>query len=344
MERILSHQHDTAIGSFLEQLLEAAGLSHEWTEFFIHFLTDTVNLLFILFTVMFAVSLLQTYIPFEKLKGRLARLSSLWGYLLALLLGVASPFCSCTVIPVVMGIVAMGVPVSVALCYLTSAALLSIGSVIAFFSTMGANFGILYTVLAVLVVLISSLALRPLARPEDVISYSISHDHGHDHSHNHSHAHGQCSHDHDHSQCGEGCYDASSATSRLGYCFQNVGHVFRQTWLYMIFSILLSSAVISFVPLELLHSVIGPQNIFSPLIAGLIAAPLHVDAFTALPMLQVLQPINPSAAIAFVMGGLVISVPEVVLLSRVFRPRTIVLYAGLVTGLAIIAGYAAMFF
>lgn len=322
MNRVLSHQHESALGGVLEQLLETVGLSHQWTEFLIHFLTDTINLFFILFTVMFAVSLLQTYIPFEKLKDKLARLSSFWGYLLALVLGVASPFCSCTVIPVVMGLITVGVPTPVALCYLSSAALLSGGTVIALFSAMGAGFGVLYTVLAAAVAVLTSLLIRPFLTGQSAISYTQEHHHEHDEHCHHA--------------------DTHKPISRVGYCLENVWHVFQQTWVYMILSIALSSLVISFVPVDLLNSVIGQQNLASPLIAALVGAPLHADAFTILPLLRLLQPINPSAALAFALGGLAISVPEVVLLSRVFRGKTIAAYAGIITALAVAAGYVAM--
>lgn len=324
MERILSHQHESVLGGMLEQFLETAGLSHEWTEFLIHFLTDTLSLFLILFTVMFAVSLLQTYIPFDKLKNKLARLSSLWGYLLALALGVASPFCSCTVIPVVMGLITVGVPTPVALCYLSSAALLSGGTVIALFTAMGAGFGVLYTALAAAVAVLTSLLICPFLTGQSAISYTAEHHHKHD-----EHCH--------HADC-----ETHKPASRVGYCLENVGHVFRQTWVYMILSIALSSLVISFVPVDLLNSVIGRQNLASPLIAALAGAPLHADAFTILPLLRLLQPINPSAALAFALGGLAISVPEVVLLSRVFRAKTIAAYAGIITALAVAAGYVAM--
>ncbi|WP_312642810.1 permease [Hydrogenoanaerobacterium sp.] len=327
------HQHESALDGMLETLFESMGLSHQWTEFLLHFITDIVNLFLILFVVMFAVSLLQTYIPFDRLKKKLSALGSVWGYLLALALGVASPFCSCTIIPVVMGLISVGVPVQVALCYLTSAALLNGGAVVTLFSTMGAQFGGIYVAVSVLIAVLTSILIRPFAGRENIISYDMGHHHG-DHCHD-DHCHDE--HCNNHSECSH-----HEPKSRVGYCVDNVWHVLRQTWLYMILSVALSSAVISFVPIETLNTVIGQQNVLSPLLAGLIGAPIHADVFSILPLLQLLRPINFSATMAFALGAMAISIPEVVLLSRVFKAKTIAAYAVLLVALSVAAGYVTL--
>lgn len=324
-----SHGHE----NILEQLLEgvfSSILPPQWAEFFTHFIGDTISILFILFIVMFAVSLLQTYIPFEKLKGRLSALGGVLGYALALLLGVFSPFCSCTIVPVVMGIISVGVPVPVALCYLSSASLLNGGTLIAVFSSFGTRFGAIYTVLALLGAVITALIITPLCGKENILSYSTGHLHG---GHPHSHTH----------ECDDDACMRHKPTGRIMYALENVGHIFRQTVIYMLLSVMLASALISFVPAQALGGLLGQGNVFSPLLAGAIAAPIHADIFSALPLLRLLVPINPAAALAFVFAGLGISVPEAVLLSRVFKTKTVAAYAGAITAFALIAGYGVLF-
>lgn len=308
--------------------MESLGASGQWAEFFTHFISDVISIFLILFIVMFAVSLLQTYIPFDKLKKRLSSLGSVWGFLLALALGVASPFCSCTIVPVVMGLISVGVPVTVALCYLTSAALLNGGTVAAVFSALGAPFGMAYLVAAILIPLLTSLFMRPFSGKESVIGYTVGHHHGSHFREEHCDSHSDCCH--------------HEPKGRLGYCLDNVLHILRQTWVYMLLSVALASAVVSFVPVETLATLIGRGNAFSPLLAGVVGAPIHADIFSILPLLRVLLPINPAATLAFTLGSLAISIPEVVLLSRVFKSKTIAAYAGILTALSVVAGYAAM--
>ncbi|MBC8547646.1 permease [Clostridiaceae bacterium NSJ-31] len=320
------HQHDSALDGMLEHGLESIGLSHEWTEFFLHFIADTVSLFLILFVVMFAVSLLQTYIPFEKLKSRMAGLGSVWGYLLAMALGVVSPFCSCTVIPVVMGLCSMGVPVAVALCYLTSAALLNGGAVAALFAALGPRFGAVYVAVSVLMAVGVSLLMRPFAGADVVVSYEVGGHHHHGHHHD--------------GDCGDCCQHEPK--SRLGYCLENVGHVLSQTWVYMILSVALSAAVLSFVPMDTLERLIGGQNWFSLLLAGVLGAPIHGDAFAILPLLQLLEPISFPVTLTFALAVMGVSIPEVMLLGRVFKAKTVAAYAGWITAFSILAGALAI--
>ena len=318
------HEHTHNLEGLLEPLFETF-LPPQWAEFFIHFIGDAVNILLILFVVMFFVSLFQTYIPFEKLKGRLSALGGIWGTVLALALGVFSPFCSCTIVPVVMGLVSVGVPVGVSLCYLSSAAILNGGTLVALFSAFGVRFGIVYLVLAVTIAVLASVLVRPFAGKENILSYTVEHRHGtHLHSEHCEDEH--CLHHEPH--------------GRIGYAMENVGHIFKQTWLYMLLSVAIASALLSFISADSLRAVLGQYNVFSPLLAGVIAAPIHADIFSSLPLLRILVPINPSAALSFALAGMAISIPEVLLLSRVFKAKTTVAYSVILTILSITAGYA----
>ena len=94
-----------------------------------HLLADAGQIYLMLLVVMFAVFLLQTYIDTDRMQRKLAGLKNIWGYLLAFGLGVISPFCSCSIVPVLMGLIAVGVPMSVCLCMLTTASLLNLTAV-----------------------------------------------------------------------------------------------------------------------------------------------------------------------------------------------------------------------
>ncbi|MEF9853101.1 MAG: permease [Hydrogenoanaerobacterium sp.] len=317
------HEHENPIENGLHAIFTML-LPERWAEFFTHFIGDSINILFILFVVMFAVSLLQTYIPFDKLKNKLNALGGIGGMALALLLGVFSPFCSCTVVPFVMGLLSVGIPSQVALCYLSSAALLNGGTLIALFSTFGVRFGLSYLTVAIIITVLSAVLSRPFAGKENILSYSIGHHHG-------SHIHTE--------HCADDACLHHKPTGRIGYAVQNVMHIFKETWVYMLASVALASAILSFVPAEALAGLLGKQNVFSPLLAGIVAAPIHADVFSALPLLRILAPINPSSAMAFALAGMAVSIPEAVLLSRAFKPKAVAAYLGILTVLSVAASY-----
>ena len=147
-----NHEHTGFISEGMHELLESMGASHELTECIVHFIADTINIFLILFVVMFAVSFLRTFLDFEKLERRLAKLKSIWGFLLAVVMGMLSPFCSCTIVPVVIGLLSMGVPTVICICFLTSASLMNLTVLISFSSIAGAAYTAWYVGISVVLV------------------------------------------------------------------------------------------------------------------------------------------------------------------------------------------------
>ena len=199
-----AHDH-----SFWEELLErfADHLpgGEATVEFLSHMIADTTQIYLILAIIMFFVFLAQSYVRTDRMQKKLTELKSVWGYLLAIALGMISPFCSCTIIPVLMGLVAVGVPVSVCLCMLTSASLLNITALTALYTMTGTGFATTYLVCSLLIVLASSVILSRISFQNSMQDYHLAkcscdthehhHEHGenctcgcHDHEHHHHHA------------------------------------------------------------------------------------------------------------------------------------------------------------
>ena len=120
-----SHDH-----SFFEELLE--GLTPILREgkrrlsFWATCSPDLLQIYLLLLVILFVVFWLQSFVDTGRMQRKLAGLKSVWGYLLAFALGLLSPFCSCGIIPVLMGLVAAGVPVAVCLCMYTTASLMNL--------------------------------------------------------------------------------------------------------------------------------------------------------------------------------------------------------------------------
>ena len=91
---------------------------------------------------MTAVYFLSSYINMDKLHRKLAHLNSIPGYLLAAAAGMLSPFCSCSILPVLIGLISVGVPVSVCLCYLTASSLINLTAIVSVFAVAGVQFGV----------------------------------------------------------------------------------------------------------------------------------------------------------------------------------------------------------
>ena len=296
-----------------------------------HFAVDTIQIFFILFVVMFAVSFLRTFLDFEKLERRLAKLKSVWGFLLAAGMGMLSPFCSCTIVPVVIGLLSMGVPTVICICFLTAASLMNLTALISFYTIAGPAYTAWYIGISIAVILIVCVILSVfgLNNRKYVLSYGSKEEKAHHHHH-----HGACSCGHDHIH-----FEEHSLKGRIAESLHEVVHVFRDTWIYILIGVALSSAVTAFVPLDAIAGAIDENNALSVVLAGLIGAPIHSDMFTIMPLILILKDISASVTLTFVTAAMVISVPEVVLLTRAFKPRFLAVYGSVVVVLSMIAGF-----
>lgn len=307
-----SHSHEEGIGEFLHHSLEALGLSHEWTEFISHIVIDCVEIVSLLLIVMTAVFFLQSYIDFDRLKSKLTQLRSFWGYGLAVILGMLSPFCSCSIIPVMIGLLTMGVPLSVCLCMLTSASLLNLTALMGISSMLG-QFTLLYLAGSILLIAGSSaLMSRVTFHPEDLSVVEKTHDHCCD----------GCCHDEI-----PGYSQEMSILQRLRGAFENAISVLGSSWFFILLGVGISAALSSFFQMESIIHFVDENSFVSITVAALVGFPIHSDLFSALPILNLLLDISTATALSFSLATMSISIPSLVLLSRILRPKILLLYA-----------------
>ncbi len=300
-------------------------------DFLSHLISDTLQIYLMLFLVMFAVFFLQTYVRTDHMKEKLTGLTSIWGYLLATLMGMISPFCSCSIIPVLMGLAAVGVPVSVCLCMLTSASLMNVTALTALFSLTGVRFASTYLVCALAIVLVSSLILSRMNMKNGLLAYQSAekccccHDHEHHHDHHHS-----CEEGHDH--------HAHGPAHRIHSALCSTAEVFRSAWLWILLGVALAAALEAYFPLETLSELISDKTVISLLIAFAVGLPIHSDIFSVYPILQILREVSTPISLSFALSAMVTSVPGVVLLSRVLKPKAIARYVGVLAALTLGCG------
>lgn len=326
----LLHTHEHGEGA-LFHLLEELGLDHQWAEFLQHILVDCVEIIILLLLVMSAVFFLQSYIDFNKLKNKLSKLHSAWGYGLAVVLGMLSPFCSCSMIPLMMGLLTMGVPLSVCLCMLTSASLLNLTALMGISSMLGSFFfwylGGSLVLIAGSSFLVSRLSVHSLELHIDAGEKGEENEGQH-------HCTDGCCHDHV-----EGHSESLSPSKRLLKAFENALAVLRGAWIFILLGVTLSAALSSFFDMESIISFVNENGFLSVLAVALIGFPIHSDLFSMLPVLRLLLEISPVTALSFALSSMSISIPSIVLLSRILRPRTIAIYAVILLLLSVGLGW-----
>ena len=312
------HDHG-AFGELVEALFAKTPLPESWQEFFTHFTVDTLNIFALLILVMTLVYLLSGYINMDRLHHRLAHLKSLPGFFLAAAAGVLSPFCSCSIVPVLLGLLSVGVPVSVCLCYLTASSLLNLTAIFSLLAVAGPGFTAVYLICAAGVTAASTL-LFSLSRPDGTLN-----PHGNDHHHHHEAA-----------VCGH-CF-----WHRLRCALLSALHLLKRCWLYILLGVLISSGITAFLSLETIARVVNDNSLISAAAVFLLGIPIHSDIFTVAPMLKLLISISQGVGMVFTLSAMAISIPSVSVLARSLRGRTVACYCGAVLLSALLAGYLSL--
>lgn len=315
------HHHIGLFGEWIEEplehLLEGLGLSESVTHFSTHALTEFWEIALLLLVVVAVISYLQTYIPYDRMKDKLKRLRGPAGYLLALALGMLSPFCSCSIIPIMMGFLVSGVPLSFCLAFLTSASCLNLTALSAVFASFDLPFAVLYTVCGLAICVINAALLGRTSNEELIRMDRLRAEHHHHH-------------------------DENTVGTRLNKALCSAWLTFCNVWLYLLIGVAISSAISAFVPEEWIEGLLSGHALALPL-ATIVGGCLHSDVFSILPVVQTIFAYSPAVALTFLLSTMLFSIAEWALLSQAFRTKLIARYCGLLLIMALLCGVLALF-
>ncbi len=306
------HDHGL-LGEWIEALTERLPVPESVHEFITHFITDSLNIFLLLFVVMTAVYFLSSYINMDKLHRKLAHLNSIPGYLLAAAAGMLSPFCSCSILPVLIGLISVGVPVSVCLCYLTASSLINLTAIVSVFAVAGVQFGVAYLIGSVIILIALSVLLASLKLDSGVKHYDCEHHHAHEHA-------------------------PKTVGARLKHALLDMLNMVKKCWLFILLGVALSSAIMAFFSLDAITQIVNSNEMLSSLIVSVVGIPIHSDIFTIAPVLLLLLKISPAVALSFALSSMVISIPSAILLTRALRGKTVALYCAAATGITMLVG------
>lgn len=315
-----THHHIGLFGEWIEEplehLLENIGLSESITHFTTHALTEFLEIVLLLLVVVAAISYVQTYIPYDRMKAKLMRLRGPAGYLLALALGLLSPFCSCSIIPIMMGFLVSGVPLSFCLAFLTSASCLNLTALSTIFAAFDLRFAVMYTLCGLCICVLNAAILGRTNGEKMLRMDRLRAEHHHHH-------------------------DENSVGTRLNKALCSAGLTLRNVWFYLLIGVLLSSAISAFVPEARIEGALSGHVLALPL-ATIIGGCLHSDIFSILPVVQTIFAYSPAVALTFLLSTMLFSIAEWALLSQAFRTRLIARYCGLLLSLALLCGILAL--
>lgn len=316
------HEHGGLLTGIFDELYHhVLGLPEEASEILVHFSADLIRI-FVLFTVIYVtVSYLQTFVGFQKIISRINTKRGIPSYLVCGAIGMISPFCSCTIAPVFMGLVYAGIPIELAFTILASSTMINIVSLVSIATTMGMQFMLVYLLAGYLVAAAAGLIIGKTKMKVQIRKQNGDGDGCDCHHHHHD-----CHHHH--------------LSGRLHTALHNTSHAFKGIWLYLVIGVALSS-IISYYATTIDLSGILHLNKLVLLLAALgIGSLLHTETIAVIPLVQTMlaNGMSTGVAVSFMLATVAVSFPLYIMLTKVVNGKSILKYFGIVLALLLVVG------
>ena len=283
------------------------------------FFYDTPKVLLLLIGVVYTMGLVQSSFTPERTRRFLAGRSAATSHGLAVLLGVITPFCSCSSVPLFIGFVTAGVPLGVTFTFLLASPLVSEIMTVLLFALFGWKVAGLYLVTGAAIAMMAGLIIDRLKMEAHVEGWVREIVNAPD--------------DDAPADAGWSC--------RLDFAARALREVLGRVWPFLIGGIAIGAGIHGYMPADALAGVMGRDAWWSVPAAVLIGIPLYSDPAGVVPVMQAL--LGKGAALgttlAFMMATIALSLPELLMLRRVLKPRLIATFVGIVAVGILLVGY-----
>jgi len=282
------------------------------------FVYDTIKILLLLSAIIFVVSLIRSYFPPEKTKKFLSKAKfPILNNLSAALVGIVTPFCSCSAVPLFIGFVEAGVPLGVTFSFLISAPMVNEVALVLLWGLFGWKIALIYIVSGVTIATVAGWVMGKLKLEKWVEEFVYK------------------------VKIKQAYEKKLTIKDRAHYAKEYMVDIVKSIWVYVVIGVGIGALMHGYAPNDLLVKYAGPNNFFAVPLAVLIGIPLYSNAAGTIPIVSVLiaKGMAMGTALAFMMAVTALSLPEFIILKKVLKPKLIVIYASIV-GLGIIfTGY-----
>jgi uncharacterized protein len=305
-----------AIGALISALPLISGA--RLTEAIRFFLYEAPKVLLLLTLVVFVVGVIRSYFSPERTRRLLEKRSLFVGNILASMLGIVTPFCSCSAVPLFIGFVETGIPLGVTFSFLIAAPMINEVAVVLLFGLFGWKTALLYVSMGLLIAVTSGYVIGKfhVERFVEDWVYTIK-----------SQIIAQ--------------EDKQTFDDRIGAGFTAIRDIVSKVWVYIFIGIAVGAGVHGYVPENFLAGIMGKSAWWSVPLSVLIGVPLYSNAAGIIPIVHALLEKGASlgTALAFMMAVIGLSLPETIILRKVLKLPLIFIFLGVVAIGIIIVGY-----
>ena len=282
------------------------------------FVYDSIKILILLAVIIFTVSYIRTYLAPERIKKFLSKKFEIFGNMIASTIGIFTPFCSCSAIPLFIGFIESGVPLGVTFSYLIAAPLINEVAAVLLWGLFGWKIALLYIASGWIISVIAGFVLGKMHLENYVQDYVYKIKVKHNLK-----------------------LEKKTQSQRAREAYEEVESIIKKVFPYVLIGIGIGAFIHGYAPENLLTNIAGKGNWFAVPIAVLIGVPLYSNAAGIIPIVSSLieKGLPLGTALAFMMAVVALSLPEIIILRKVLKTKLLIIYVTIVTLGIIFTGY-----
>lgn len=285
-------------------------------EFFFY---DTPKVMMLLFLVVFGVGIIRSFFTPEKTRAFLSGKSEFVGNIFAALLGIVTPFCSCSAVPLFIGFVTAGVPLGVTFSFLIAAPMVNEIALGLLYGLLGWKVAAIYLGTGLFIAISAGWVIGRLKLENHIEDWVTQ------------------------ANAANLNIEEEKLTwnDRIIYGWDAVKEIIGRVWIYVILGIAVGAGIHGFVPEGVMASIMGKDSWWSVPLSVAIGVPMYSNAAGVIPVVEAL--LGKGAALgsvlAFMMSVIALSLPEIVILRKVLKPKLIAVFVGVVACGILFVGY-----
>ena len=290
-----------------------------FTEALRFFVYEVPKVMMLLILIIFLVGIIRTYFTPERTRKALEGKRTFTGNIMASTLGIVTPFCSCSAIPLFLGFIESGVPLGVTFSFLISAPMINEVAVVLLYGMFGWKVAAIYVGTGLIIAIVAGWVIGLLRLEKWVESWVYETRRGNN-----------------------GLEDEKlSLGNRVSLAYDAVKEIVGKVWIYVALGIAVGAGAHGYVPEEFMAGLMGKSSWYSVPLSILIGIPLYSNAAGIVPVVSVLIEKGASlgTALAFMMAVIGLSLPEMIILRKVLKLPLIFTFLGVVGTGIMIVGY-----
>ena len=281
------------------------------------FIYDVIKIVVLLCTLIFIISYIQSYFPPERTKKILGKFHGTLANIIAALLGTVTPFCSCSSIPLFIGVTSAGLPLGVTFSFLISSPMVDLGSLVLLMSIFGAKVAIVYVVLGLVIAVAGGTLIEKLHLENQVEEFIRN------------------------AKQIDVPQEELTIKDRLKYSAEQVAETFRKVFPYILIGVGVGAFIHNWIPQDLIVRFLGNGNPFGVILATIAGVPMYADIFGCIPIAEALlaKGAKLGVVISFMMAVTTLSLPSMIMLKKAIKPKLLGVFIAICTVGIMVVGY-----